>query len=128
MFFRRLTENDKEFIKEATKTDLQREKENTEKAYKDIAKLELENMELKQEIAILTKTLQDTYQYFQRNNYEIPILLDEPKVRKYTNEIISLDFCRAITIPVADLVKKEMEEKINQFYSKYKSETEKSDK
>lgn len=125
MFFRGLTESDKEFIKETTKTDLQREKENTEKAYKDIAKLELENMELKQEIVSLVKTLQETYQYFQRNDYEIPILLDEPKIKKYTSENISADFVRIITIPVADLVKKEMEEKINQFYSKYKSEIEK---
>lgn len=125
MFFRGLTESDKEFIKEVTKSDLQREQDKTYKAYREVAELELENMELKNEVVRLIKTLQDTYQYFQRNNYEIPILLDEPKVRKYTSESISAEFVRTITIPVADLVKKEMEEKINQFYSKYKNKIEK---
>ena len=125
MFFRGLTESDKEFIKEATKSDLQREKEKTQKAYKEVAELESENMKLKQEIVILTKTLQDTYQYFEKHNYGIQIMLDKPKLKVFTNESVSADFVRMITIPVADLVKKEMEEKINEFYSKYKNKIEK---
>ena len=125
MIFRGLTESDKEFIKEATKTDLQREKENTQKAYKEVAKLELENMKLKQEVVILTKTLQDTYKYFEKHNYGIQIMLDEPKIKVFANKGVSPDFVRTITIPVSDLVKNEMEDKINQFYSKYKNKIEK---
>lgn len=128
MFFRGLTEEDKKFIKEATKTDLQREKEKTEKANKENAKLFLKNRQLEEEIVVLIKTLQETYKYFERNNYEIPIMIDEPKLRRYTSEIIGPDFVKMITIPVADIVKQEIEDKINKFYRKYKKELEKSDK
>lgn len=128
MFFRGLTEEDKEFIKEATKTDLQREKEKTEKSNREKNELFFENEELKKEIIVLIRTLNETYKYFERNNYEIPIMIDEPKLRPYTSKIIEPDFVRMINIPVANIVKEEMEDKINKFYGKYKKEIEKSDK
>lgn len=123
-FKKNLSEEDKEFIKEVSKTDLQRQQDKINEAIREKSKLEREIYELKEDISLLHRTLWSLYRYYEEKGGCIPVMLSKPIVQEYTSKEIESTFCEMVNIPIPPIVKGEMINLLNEFSKKYNLESE----
>jgi len=82
-------------------------------------KLMHENFDLRNDLQYFYSEMRTLYRCILSNNYQIPIILDEPTIKMYTNENIASDFTRVINIPIDEKLVYKLQETLNK-YEKYK--------
>lgn len=97
----------KNSIREAGKSDLQKEKELRERLTRE---LETELRQCKEDNRVMHQTLFDIYRYLQDHNYKFPVMLDEPTIKDYSKEYVNPDFVRFIQLPIGDIAKRQLQQ------------------
>lgn len=106
-------------IREAGKSDLQREKE---LKYKLVNELEKQVHGCKENVRIMNQLIYDIFRYLQDHNYKVPVMLDEPTVKIYTNETIEPDFIRYINLPIGDIAREQLNKTLSYMLEQIKKQ------